>query len=149
MLSLLKCLTFSFLTRLIYRLWLGFISSFVYLCEAKFFFTKTLACVVHDILWWRFIPWPYPLERTTWNTEVVALADYTMSYFFFPEEVLPPEGKGQEQTSPDGNSFAEGTFEQDLGLECHRRLWWQSLCKYRALATFYSSLNPYDVSEDT
>jgi hypothetical protein len=52
----------------------------------------------------------------------VALADYTMSYFFFPEEVLPPEGKGQEQTSPDGNSFAEGTFEQDLGLECHRRL---------------------------
>lgn len=35
---------------------LGFMSAFVYLCDAKFFFTKALADVAHDILWWRFIP---------------------------------------------------------------------------------------------
>lgn len=145
-----ECLTFSFLTILKYRLWLDFMPSFVYLCNTKFFFTKTLADVIHDIPRWGFIPWPYTLERTTWNTkEVVALADYTMSYFFFPEEVLPPEGKGQKQTSPHCNSLAAGPFEQDLGLESHLRLRRCSWCKDTTPIAFHSSLKPCDVSEDS
>lgn len=143
-------LTFSFLTRLIYRLWPDFMLSFVYLRNTKFFLTKTLADVVHDILRWRFIPWPYTLERTTWNTEeVVALADYTMSYFFFPEEVLAPEGKGQKQTSPDCNNLAEGPFEQDLDLESHLRLRRWSWCKHTTPIAFHSSLKPCDLLEDS
>lgn len=122
----------------------------LYICATPSSFSQALADVVHDILRWRFIPWPYTLERTTWNTEeVVALADYTMSYFFFPEEVLPPEGKGQKQTSPDCNNLAEGPFEQDLGLGNHLRLRRWSWCKDTTPIAFHSSLKPCDLLEDS
>lgn len=64
---------------------LGFMSAFVYLYDAKFFFTKALVDVTHDILWWRFILWPYPLEGTAWNApEAVGLSKLCYELFLFP-----------------------------------------------------------------
>lgn len=78
-------LSFSFLTWLLYMVASRFMSAFVYLCDVKFFFTKALADVTHDILWRRFIPWPYALERTAWNAqEIVGLSRLYYELFLFP-----------------------------------------------------------------
>lgn len=77
-------------------------SAFVYLCDAKFFFTKALADVAHDILWCRFIPWPYTLERTAWNTqEIVGLSRLDYELFLFAKGRIT----NQKQRSKGGSSW--------------------------------------------
>lgn len=67
-----------------------------------------------DLILWKGQP---EMLKKLW-----ALVDYTMSYFSFPEEVLPTESRGQNRVCLIANILAEEPFEQDTGLEFNLKL---------------------------
>ena len=139
------------------------------MCDVKFFFTKALADATHDILRWRFIPWPYALEMTAWNAqEIVGLSRLHYELFLFPCGGITHWSRGQK-SAPSECQYprrraiwgywrglllstsipAEEPFERDTGWEFNWRLrqWW----RYRdnALATLLSFLKPCDRTDNT
>lgn len=107
--------------------------------------------VTHEILWWRFILWPYALGRTAWNTqEIGGLSGLCYELCPFPRGSIVKQ-KQRPNEGPSGLPipFAEEPFEQDAGLEFGVSLRWWSWYAESALATFHLLWKPCDTSDNT
>lgn len=135
--SLMRVLSFASRHDCYIQLCLGFMSVFVYLHDAKFFFTKAPADVLHDI---RAVG-IYSLTLYFWKGQpeilkkLWAFVDYPMSYFSFPAEVLPTESRGQKGPPPDCQYPCRRAISARYWSECNLRLRWWAWHRGSALAT--------------